>query len=527
MRWTRGGRAGAGGDPLASCERLEQTTMTDGTFARRWRTGGVVRTDDEEGGEDVGRGSAHGGSGPFAARDPEERLLEGSLAFLHLPRIRPARRRGELGEEVEERALIGSRAGVDPRGRERADGARPTPIWTTSPSRTSSPRSAPGARARPPVRTSPRPRCLPRCHQPTSRRRRRSMMIPRADARGSARGCDYFGQHNEGHSHALPAPASLLLLLTRRARGPGPRRGCRPRPFRAARRWPGRRPPARRLSRATCSCGVPPRTGSRGSDPCPCRSSPGTSATSPARRARPSPGSRRAQTRRETHRAGAPVRGGGRPRRAERRRQGAPRRVRRIRATRLLDPATGPSAAERAARAALLQSNPELAALHGRLVRGSPHASASAADPSDPSDPSSSAAVTDEEFWSARTHLFRDAVAKAGATQRPGLANALDADVKGARDGRGDVVTATLSNEKMHRIFSEQAGGARRVSRKRPEKDDGARILDAVPQVRVFQSGARGRRRRARKKPRTSRSSRANRRRARRAERRRRPSRRR
>ena len=62
----------------------------------------------------------------------------------------------------------------------------------------------------------------------------------------------------------------------------------------------------------------------------PCRSSPGTSATSPARRREPSPGSRRAQTRRETHRAGAPVRGGGRPRRAERRRQGAPRRVRRI-----------------------------------------------------------------------------------------------------------------------------------------------------------------------------------------------------
>ena len=134
------------------------------------------------------------------------------------------------------------------------------------------------------------------------------------------------------------------------------------------------------------------------------------------------------------------------------------------RATRLLDPATGPSAAERAARAALLQSNPELAALHGRLVRGSPHASASAADPSDPSDPSSSAAVTDEEFWSARTHLFRDAVAKAGATQRPGLANALDADVKGARDGRGDVVTATLSNEKMHRIFSERRRCAPRFS---------------------------------------------------------------
>ena len=151
------------------------------------------------------------------------------------------------------------------------------------------------------------------------------------------------------------------------------------------------------------------------------------------------------------------------------------------RATRLLDPATGPSAAERAARAALLQSNPELAALHGRLVRGSPHASASAADPADPSDPSSSAAVTDEEFWSARTHLFRDAVAKAGATQRPGLANALDADVKGARDGRGDVVTATLSNEKMHRIFSERpavrAAFLENVPKKMTEREFWTRFL--------------------------------------------------
>ena len=152
------------------------------------------------------------------------------------------------------------------------------------------------------------------------------------------------------------------------------------------------------------------------------------------------------------------------------------------RATRLLDPATGPSAAERAARAALLQSNPELAALHGRLVRGSPHASASAsASAADPSDPSSSAAVTDEEFWSARTHLFRDAVAKAGATQRPGLANALDADVKGARDGRGDVVTATLSNEKMHRIFSERpavrAAFLENVPKKMTEREFWTRFL--------------------------------------------------
>ena len=80
--------------------------------------------------------------------------------------------------------------------------------------------------------------------------------------------------------------------------------------------------------------------------------------------------------------------------------------------------------------------------------------------------------MTDEEFWSAsRTHLFRRTPrAKAGATQRPGLANALDADVKGARDGwRGDVVTATLSNEKMHRIFGERpvAGAFSKASRRR------------------------------------------------------------
>ena len=107
--------------PTEGMESRERTT-TDGTLMTDGRVGAFARgrTDDEEGGEDVSRGSAHGGPGPFAARDPEERLLEGPLAFLHLPRIRPARRRGELREEVEERALIGSRAGVDPRGRERA-----------------------------------------------------------------------------------------------------------------------------------------------------------------------------------------------------------------------------------------------------------------------------------------------------------------------------------------------------------------------------------------------------------------------
>ena len=117
MRWTRGWRARRSGVRGSNEQRRTGPCRRDGG-----RTGAFARgrTDDEEGGEDVRRGSAHGGPGPFAARDPEERLLEGPLAFLHLPRIRPARRRGELREEVEERALIGSRAGVDPRGRERA-----------------------------------------------------------------------------------------------------------------------------------------------------------------------------------------------------------------------------------------------------------------------------------------------------------------------------------------------------------------------------------------------------------------------
>ena len=108
-----------------------------------------------------------------------------------------------------------------------------------------------------------------------------------------------------------------------------------------------------------------------------------------------------------------------------------------------------PSPAELAARSALLASNPELAAAHGRLVRGSRFAAADApgADLLD--------VVTDDEFWSARRHLFADAVLKAGATQMTGISNALDADIKGARSG-GDVVTATLSNEKMHRIFAER-----------------------------------------------------------------------
>ena len=96
-----------------------------------------------------------------------------------------------------------------------------------------------------------------------------------------------------------------------------------------------------------------------------------------------------------------------------------------------------PAPAELAARRALLASNPGLGALHARLVRDE-------------------GVVTEEEFFQTRRKLLSDAVDSSGANQRPGVANALDADIKGTRDGRSDVVTATLSNEKMHRIFSER-----------------------------------------------------------------------
>ena len=43
--------------------------------------------------------------------------------------------------------------------------------------------------------------------------------------------------------------------------------------------------------------------------------------------------------------------------------------------------------------------------------------------------------MTEAEFWAARAHLLTGAMAKTGATQRAGIANALDADLKGTRRG--------------------------------------------------------------------------------------------
>ena len=121
------------------------------------------------------------------------------------------------------------------------------------------------------------------------------------------------------------------------------------------------------------------------------------------------------------------------------------------------------SAATLAARAALLKANPELAALHATLVKkgkgatlGKTTGEGGAADDDGTEDDGIRGAVTEEQFWAEREHLFDAAVAKKGAAQVAGVSNALDGDVKGTRDGRTDTVSCALSNEKMHRIFAER-----------------------------------------------------------------------
>ena len=105
------------------------------------------------------------------------------------------------------------------------------------------------------------------------------------------------------------------------------------------------------------------------------------------------------------------------------------------------------TAAERAAREALLAANRDLADMHGKLVMGSKHRRDGA---------ELSATITDDEFWASRRHLLAGAVAKVGANQRTGIDNSEIAGIQGQRAGDGDKVTATLTHEKMHRIFAER-----------------------------------------------------------------------
>ena len=95
-----------------------------------------------------------------------------------------------------------------------------------------------------------------------------------------------------------------------------------------------------------------------------------------------------------------------------------------------------PSEAELTARRELLQTNAEILALYEETVKAG--------------------VISDEDFWEARRNLFTDVVARKATGQKRGIENALDADLKGARDGMSDTVTCNLTNEKMHRIFAER-----------------------------------------------------------------------
>ena len=86
------------------------------------------------------------------------------------------------------------------------------------------------------------------------------------------------------------------------------------------------------------------------------------------------------------------------------------------------------STAELAARASLLQSNVELAELHARLVKGSGTGADKDKDGGGGDLGISGAVITEEEFWAARQHLFKGAMANTVAAQKPGIANALDSD---------------------------------------------------------------------------------------------------
>jgi transcription initiation factor TFIIH subunit 1 len=147
----------------------------------------------------------------------------------------------------------------------------------------------------------------------------------------------------------------------------------------------------------------------------------------------------------------------------------------------------------------LLKANPELAALHATLVKkgkgatlGKTTGEGGAADDDGTEDDGIRGAVTEEQFWAEREHLFDAAVAKKGAAQVAGVSNALDGDVKGTRDGRTDTVSCALSNEKMHRIFAERPAVRRAFLDNVPSKMtevrpihwspyDGVGVVNAVP----------------------------------------------
>ena len=61
--------------------------------------------------------------------------------------------------------------------------------------------------------------------------------------------------------------------------------------------------------------------------------------------------------------------------------------------------------------------------------------------------------ISDEDFWEARRNLFTDVVARKATGQKRGIENALDADLKGARDGMSDTVTCNLTTENAQNLW--------------------------------------------------------------------------
>ena len=235
----------------------------------------------------------------------------------------------------------------------------------------------------------------------------------------------------------LPAPASLLLRLTLRARGPGPRRGCRPRPFRAARRSPRIRPPAGSFGDGDRRFGgVPPTCDTAGliGGIFFARSR----ATRAARRpllclvlGEPKPGAKPTALVLQFAAEGDADKAAPSSRTISKLRRIAIREM-----SSSGHPATAAAAGTVCARL-LLQSNPELAALHTKMdyFQTAPWALRLRVGNTSTMDPPPPQSVFDDDPHDAERRTVCFAARPRGRAHATvdGLANALDADVKGAR----------------------------------------------------------------------------------------------
>ena len=106
-----------------------------------------------------------------------------------------------------------------------------------------------------------------------------------------------------------------------------------------------------------------------------------------------------------------------------------------------VEKASMPSRVEQEARRQLLETNPDLKELFDATV--------------------GQGIISEAEFWDARRKKLSSIASHLGLTQKTGLKSEMDADDIGARDGASverDKIRATLTSEKMHRIFAERPG---------------------------------------------------------------------